>query len=427
MQEIYSEDLEISVLETIINIADNQKYIKQLNSQDFYLSKHQTIFNLIEKLYRSKKPIDLLSIKELARSEKIDGTAIFIYLAKESENSIYTSLNYHINKLKNYSTRRQLFLAGQRIIKDSIESNSDEESAELKKKAMKEISDIKTNNIAIKEKEMSNIIVKTTEQIEQRYLKKNDNTYGTGFYDLDKVTDGLHEQEYTIIAARPGVGKTSIALNIAQNISEKGIWTYFVSLEMSETQLGNRMISSKTGLDSHKIRKGWLEDKDWQQIAQASAEISELKMIIDTQSTTIQDIENKAYELKENKNMGLMIIDYLQLLKSKEKFSVREQEVADISRKLKLLSRDLNIPIIALCQLNRETEKRRVPMLADLRESGSIEQDADNVILLNASEEEKMKQFLMSVEVIIAKQRNGPTGVIHLKFNKKTMTFQNTM
>lgn len=169
------------------------------------------------------------------------------------------------------------------------------------------------------------------------------------------------------------------------------------------------MLAAESRIDSHKMRKGWINEEEWILIAEAATKISELKMIIDTQSTTIQDIETKAYELKENKNIGLIIIDYLQLLKSKEKFNIREQEVADISRKLKLLSRDLNIPILALCQLNRETEKRKRPMLADLRESGSLEQDADNVIFLYLSEEEKIKQKLVQVEVIVAKQRNGPT------------------
>lgn len=212
---------------------------------------------------------------------------------------------------------------------------------------------------------------------------------------------------------------------MAQNLSKKGVYTYFVSLEMSEIQLGNRLISSSTNIDGHKIRKGWLEAEDFNKIGQVVGKMAEMKMIIDTQSKTIQDIETQSYELKENKNVGLIIIDYLQLLKSKERFNIREQEVADISRRLKLLSRDLNIPIIALCQLNRETEKRKRPMLADLRESGALEQDADNVIFLYASEEEKIKQFLMQVEIIVAKQRNGPTGAIFLKFNRKTMTFEN--
>lgn len=154
---------------------------------------------------------------------------------------------------------------------------------------------------------------------------------------------------------------------------------------------------------------GWLEDKDFEKIGEVASKASSLKMYIDAKSVTIQDIEAKATELKQEKKLGLVIIDYLQLLKSKNKFNIREQEVAEISRRLKLMSKNLNIPVIALCQLNRETEKRKRPMLSDLRESGSLEQDADNVIFLYVEEEEKIKQFTINVEVIIAKQRNGPT------------------
>ena len=204
-------------------------------------------------------------------------------------------------------------------------------------------------------------------------------------------------------------------MNIAEQKKKKGVQTYFVSLEMSDKQLGNRLISARSGIDSHKLRCGWLEEEDFQKIVAVNSELSDLKMIIDTTSKTIQDIELRATELKETKSIGLIIIDYLQLLKSKEKFNIREQEVADISRKLKLLSRDLNIPVVALCQLNRETEKRKRPVLADLRESGSLEQDADNVIFLYIAEEEKAKQFSIQVETIVAKQRNGPTRINILK------------
>lgn len=177
---------------------------------------------------------------------------------------------------------------------------------------------------------------------------------------------------------------------------------------MSKKQLGNRLISSRTNIDSHRIRSGWLNDEDFSNIATISSQLAELKMFIDTQSKTIQDIEIKAYELKEKQNIGLVIVDYLQLLKSKNKYNIREQEVAEISRKLKLMSRDLDIPVIALCQLNRESLKRTRPTNADLRESGSLEQDADNIFFIYADDEEKEKKVI-ETEIIISKQRNGPT------------------
>lgn len=196
---------------------------------------------------------------------------------------------------------------------------------------------------------------------------------------------------------------------MAEYIAKKGKYTYFVSLEMSEKQLGNRMIAREADIDSHVLRMGWLSEENFEKIGKVAGEISDIKMCIDSKITTIQDIEAKANELKQNKKLGLIVIDYLQLLKSKNKFNNREQEVADISRKLKILTKKLDIPIVALCQLNRETEKRKTPILADLRESGSLEQDADNVIFLYIADEEKQKSAVINVDVIIAKQRNGPT------------------
>lgn len=211
---------------------------------------------------------------------------------------------------------------------------------------------------------------------------------------------------------------------MSEHIAQKGKYTYFVSLEMSKKQLGNRIIARETGIDSHVLRMGWLTEHDFVKITNVASNISDIKMCIDSELTTIQDIENKANELKQEKELGLIVIDYLQLLKSRNKFTNREQEVADISRRLKLLSKELDIPIVALCQLNRETEKRRRPLLADLRESGSLEQDADNVIFLYVEDEEKVKNRIINVEAIVAKQRNGPTGKVTIKFNKKIMKFE---
>lgn len=212
---------------------------------------------------------------------------------------------------------------------------------------------------------------------------------------------------------------------MAEHIAQKGRYTYFVSLEMSEKQLGNRIISRRADIDSHVLRMGWLTEENFANIGKVAGEISSIKMCIDSKVSTIQEIEFKANELKQNKGLGLIVIDYLQLLKSKNKFINREQEVADISRRLKLLTKKLDIPIVALCQLNRETEKRKTPMLADLRESGSLEQDADNVIFLYVEDEEKVKNRTINVDVIVAKQRNGPTGTVKIKFNRKQMKFEN--
>lgn len=213
MESTFSEELEKSILGTILVDPKCNKYLKQLNSTDFYLSKNQIIFNLMQELYSKNNPIDLIAVKELAISKKLNDKEIFEYLVYITDYQLLTlNLMYHINKLKNYSTRRKLIIASKEIIKAAEEANSDEDAAELKKNAIREISNIKTNNINIKQKEMLNIITQTMTEIEEKYNKRNDNTYNTGFFDLDKIIDGLHKQELTIIAARPRCRKNKFCI-----------------------------------------------------------------------------------------------------------------------------------------------------------------------------------------------------------------------
>ncbi len=427
MNKLYSEDVEQSILGCLLVFKESIKNIKLIDEEDFFNEKNKKIFNLIKELADNNKPIEILSVKELAKSKEMNEKNIFSYLIELTDKVVTSAnLDYYINQLKNYSTRRAVVQKSVENINNMYQIGADVESEEIKKNTIKSISDIKTATVIKDEMEMVQLISETMEDIDKKYNKRDDLKYHTGFFELDKVTDGLHEQELTLIAARPGCGKTALALNIAKNISKKGVCTYFVSLEMSEKQLGNRLVSSYAGIDSHRLRSGWLEDEDFKKINIAIADLQELKMIIDSKSTTIQEIELKASELKARKNIGLIIIDYLQLLKSKTKFNCREQEVADISRKLKLLSKDLNIPIIALCQLNRESLKRTRPTNADLRESGSLEQDADNIIFIYADEEEQQKR-IVNTELIVSKQRNGPTGTVRIKFDKKTMTYLNVV
>lgn len=421
-KELFSQELENNVLGSILVSQDCYKYVKQIEIEDFYIGNNKLVFKAIQELYEFKKDINILTVKE--KMKHYNQSEILNYLIGLTEIYITSAtIEQNIGILKNYAVKRKLKNAAISILNKIMETDIYTDAMELKQDCAKEILDIKTES-ALDIKTMKDIMVESTMHIEKNYQNRDDNRYKTGFFELDKVTNGLHEQELTVIAARPGMGKTSIALNIAENISRSGATTCFISLEMSERQLGNRLISSRTGIDSHKLRCGWIDEQDFEKIGRVAAELTGLNLIINAKSTFIQEIENMVIELKEKKNIGLVIIDYLQLVKSKNKFNIREQEVAEISRKLKLLSKELNIPIIALCQLNRETVKRSKPILADLRESGAIEQDADNVIFLHADEEEKTKA-IMNMEVIIAKQRNGPTGSVKLKYNRKTMTFFN--
>lgn len=407
--KLYSKDVEQSILSCLLVFEDSRINFKNIESEDFYDIKNKKIFEMMKELWQKNKPVQMISIKELAKEKNMDGNEVFKYCLELTDKAISSAtLDYYIKKLKNYSIRRKVVANSLENINDMIDSNADEEAEEIQKKVIESLKNIHVDKQETAEMNMTQLLTATLEDIDNKYNRRDDYRYHTGILDLDKITDGLHEQELTLIAARPGCGKTALALNIMKNISKKGLTTYFASLEMSAKQIGSRLLSSVSGVDSHRLRSGWLEDKDFEKINIAMTELNDLKMIIDDKSVTIQDIELKVTQLKEEKNVDLLVIDYLQLLKSKTKFNSREQEVADISRRLKLMSKNLNIPIIALCQLNRESLKRTRPCNADLRESGSLEQDADNIIFIYA-EDEYMQKRMVETELIVSKQRNGPT------------------
>ena len=419
-----SKEAEENILASILADQDNQKYIDQIEIKDFYYKANIKIFELIKELKQKDETIDILTVKELGVTKKYDGIGLLKTMSDMTDSLVYSgNIEKYIKILKNLSMKRKIYYTAKSICEDVAEMDINEDETEIKNEVVQKFINLKTNNSETLN-EMSKVMVTTLRDIEEKYKKRDDLRYRTGFVDLDRIIEGLHEQELTIIAARPGGGKTAFALQMAEYIAKKGIYTYFVSLEMSEKQLGNRIIAREAEIDSHVLRMGWLSDEHFVRIVEKAGEVSKIPMVIDDNVTTIQDIESKANELKQDKNLGLIVIDYLQLLRSKNKFIGREQEVADISRRLKLLSKKLEIPIIALCQLNRETEKRRRPLLADLRESGSLEQDADNVIFLYVEEEEKVKNRIIDVDAIVAKQRNGPTGTVKIQFNKQQMKFK---
>lgn len=419
-----SKETEESIIGMFVTDSDTHKYIKDIEIEDFYYKQNKKIFEIIKELYEKEQNIDLITVKEAGVTKKYDRQALLEILVNATDNiSFATNIEKAVNILKNLSIKRRIQKMAKEIYKEVAEIDIYAEEAEIKNDIVQKFKNLKTVQ-KIKVKEMAEVMVETTKDIDNKYNRRDDLSYRTGYLELDNIMEGLHEEELTIIAARPAVGKTAFALQMAEHIANKGKYTYFVSLEMSAKQLGYRSIARKANIDSHKLRMAWLEDTDFEKIAYATGEISNIEMCIDTNSTTIQDIEKTANILRTEKDLGLIVIDYLQLLKSKGKFTNREQEVADISRRLKLLSKKLNIPVVALCQLNRETEKRKEPILADLRESGSLEQDADNVIFLWAEEEEKLKKREMYIDVKIAKQRAGATGKIRMKFNKQQTKFE---
>lgn len=406
---LHSDEAEVNVIASILVIQDNSKYINSLETQDFYSKTNKAIFSLIKELNDKDETVDLLTVKELGVTKKFNGIKLLETMTDMTDKLVYAgNIDKYIKILKNLSVKRKIFNTAKKVCEEISEVDPNKDEIEVKNEVVQKFLNIKTNK-KNSNAEMKDVMIETLKDIDDKYQKRDDYSLRTGYLDLDKIIEGLHEQELTLLGARPGVGKTAFSLQMAEHIAKKGVYVYFVSLEMSRKQLGNRIIAREAEIDSHVLRMGWLTEENFAKINEVAGNVADIKMCIDSESTTIQDIEDKANELKQEKDLGLMVIDYLQLLKSRNKFTNREQEVADISRRLKLLSKELDIPVVALCQLNRETEKRRRPLLADLRESGSLEQDADNVIFLYVDDEEKVKNRVIDVEVIVAKQRNGPT------------------
>ena len=406
---LHSDEAEVNVIASILVIQDNSKYINSLETQDFYSKTNKAIFSLMKELNDKDETVDLLTVKELGVTKKFNGIKLLETMTDMTDKLVYAgNIDKYIKILKNLSVKRKIFNTAKKVCEEISEVDPNKEEIEVKNEVVQKFLNIKTNK-KNSNAEMKDVMIETLKDIDDKYQKRDDYSLRTGYLDLDKIIEGLHEQELTLLGARPGVGKTAFSLQMAEHIAKKGVYVYFVSLEMSRKQLGNRIIAREAEIDSHVLRMGWLTEENFAKINEVAGNVADIKMCIDSESTTIQDIEDKANELKQEKDLGLIVIDYLQLLKSRNKFTNREQEVADISRRLKLLSKQLDIPVVALCQLNRETEKRRRPLLADLRESGSLEQDADNVIFLYVDDEEKVKNRIIDVEVIVAKQRNGPT------------------
>ena len=410
---MYDEEIEKAILYYIIF----EKEELSLSEKDFFLQKHKQIYKAIRELKEKKEEVSIFSIKE-----KIKGDNVLEYLSDLGKYIFGTSVEYAYKKLKDLSKKRELLEVAKEIEKSAVE----EEAENYIEIIIKRLTDI--NSEGQKEKTFMDMLVDTANLIEKKInLGANyDNKYLTGIFDLDAVTNGLHPEEFTVIGARPGIGKTTFALQIANKIAEKGIVVGIISLEMSNTQLIEKLISRNSNVDSNKIRIGNLDNTEQLKVSTAIGEISEMPFFINTRARSIQDIELYARRLKNKNDLGLLIVDYIQLVKSKNKLNSREQEVAEISRSLKLLSLELQIPIIGLCQLNRNAARTTIPTLADLRESGAIEQDADNVIFLyKESEDEEEQKMVENVVLDLQKQRAGGLTKVVVRFDKKTSRFMN--
>jgi replicative DNA helicase len=413
------------------------KICEDLYSYMFYSEANQKIFEAIKRCYDAKVPIDITTVMdELEKKKDLSAIGGIEYLSDVID-SVPTAANldYYIKIVKDKAVMRNLIETATDIVTDAYEEGED--VTHLLDTAEKKILNV------VKERQTSDFIhIKDAIAIAQENLEKlsqnKEEVTGvpTGFYDLDKVTSGLHAGEMIIIAARPGMGKTAFALNIAtyaaQNTSKA---VAIFNLEMPAEQLVNRMRSSVGQIDSGKIRTGNMSHDDWKRINEANSQLAETNIqIVDDAGITAAEIKAKCRNLaNKEEGLALVIIDYLQLVTSGGKRpESRQQEVSDISRSLKTMAMELKVPVIALAQLSRNAEKRESnqPMLADLRESGSIEQDADMVLFINRSDYYKAKEQLdasknVVADIIIAKHRKGSTGKFQLLFELNMSNFRN--
>ena len=406
---MYNEELEKALLYFII--FENEEFT--LNKKDFYLPINQEIIGAINDIKANNEAVGLISITD--KIKLFERNTVLEYLANLHEYIIGTIPQDAYKKIKELSVRRRTL----ELIKLRESKIENEENTEIEnQKLIDELNKLEEEN---EDESFTQQLANTLELIENNVNKQNDTSLYTGIMELDKILLGLHNQELTIIGARPGVGKTTFALQIAQHLAKRGKNVGIVSLEMSETQLITKLVANTTMINSYKMRAGTLTVDELAKIGRTVGELNNLPLNIITKIRKIQDLEIKTRKLKNKKKLDVLIIDYLQLITSSKKTNSREQEVADISRTLKLMSLELDIPIIALCQLNRNASNSE-PNLNDLRESGSVEQDADNVLFLYMEEDQKELSAPI-VTIKIAKQRAGAIGRVKVRFIKSASKF----
>ena len=411
-----------------------QKAIESVSPEDFYDEKNKKIFSSIIELADESTPLDLTTLTaKLQKKNELKEVGGVEYLT-EVVNFVPTASNidYYINIVQESSILRRLITTAEEIASDGY--NTDETVNEILDNSEKKILDIVKNRKSTEFRNIKDVLQKTEANLEFLAENKNEITgLATGLYDFDRITTGLHPGELIIIAARPAMGKTAFALNIAANaakIQEKGVAVF--NLEMPAEQLATRIISSLGQIDGYKLRTGKLLNEDWKRVNEAMSQLSGTNLMIDdTAGITIGEIRAKCRRLASSEQgLALIVVDYLQLISGGKNYGInRQQEVSDISRSLKTLALELNVPIIALSQLSRSVETRedKRPIMSDLRESGSIEQDADIVAFLYRDDyynkEARTEDNNSISELIIGKHRNGSTATIELLFKKNTSTF----
>ncbi len=426
-------EAEKSVLGAIlVNNENYYRVIETLRPEDFYLDAHRVIFRQMIELMEQSKVIDLITIQdELDRASRLESAGGITYLAGLLDGIPHlVNIEHYIQIIRERATLRQLITSANKIMAecfdqadpaDEILDRAEQELFRLSEKR------IRTGFVSVKEMELP-----ATKLLEKLYTEREMLTgVASGFRDLDRMTSGLQPADLIILAARPSMGKTALVLNIAQQVAlHKQLPVGMFSLEMSKEQLLMRMLCAESRVDAHKVRTGYLGKDDFRKLIDTLGTTTQAPLYIDDSSTlTVMEMRAKCRRLKAEHGLSLIIVDYLQLMSGYGRVENRNQEISGISRGLKALAKELNVPVIALSQLSRAPEQRQgdhKPQLSDLRESGSIEQDADLVMFIYREEVYKPSEENAGLaELIIAKQRNGPTGIVKLAFLREFTRFEN--
>ncbi len=404
-----------------------------LSGDDFYSKQNGLVFDAMSELYQERKPIDPVTLSDKLKEKNAPEEMNSPEFVKEILNAVPTSANlkHYAQIVYEKSTLRKLIRITENISKDCYQAQDKLE--DILETTEKNIFNLVQSRNTREYVPMSDIVIEVLKKIEQASKTKGHITgLSTGFADLDFKTAGLQPSDFILIAARPSMGKTAFSLSVLDHVVvKKQLSAAIFSLEMSKEQLVNRLLAMEARIDAQNIRSGNLSDEEWENLVNASEVLGSSKLIIDdTPGISVAEMRSKCRKYKMDQDIQLIVVDYIQLMSSGGKGDNRQQEVSDISRALKGLARELNVPVIVLSQLNRAVESRtdHRPMLSDIRESGAIEQDADVIMFLyrddyyNPETEEKNV-----AEVIIAKQRNGPTGTVKLAWQPKFTRFVNML
>jgi len=403
--------------------------IEILQPEDFYKDGHRKVYAAMLRLFERSEPADILTVAEELRREgaleEVGGQATLATLIEEA--TVATQFGAYANLVREKALLRELIRVTREITEQGFEESDDVQS--LLDRAEEMLFRLSERRLRQSALPIRDILGPAIHHIETLYHKKEDITgLATGFRDLDRLTAGLQRADFVIVAGRPSTGKTAFALNIAQHASLRINQPVLIfSLEMSAAQLVQRLLCAEARVDSRSVRTGFLQSPDWRRLTDAAGRLSEAPLYIDDSANlSVLEIRAKARRLKHEHGLELVVIDYLQLMQGRFRSENRQQEIAEISRSLKALAKDLDVPVVALSQLSRAVEARGdgAPRLSDLRESGALEQDADLIMFL-ARKEGAPEEEPGTVDLVIGKHRNGPTGKVELVFKREYTRFEN--